>query len=340
MIAMGATAVPPNLKLTSWNCPLCMEEALAKSIMTKDYNHGIAGKFSYGKCAQCGLWRQQPRPDEATLGKAYPLHYGASLDVKQAPHSRIHCFANRRRHRLARTLLGGRASAFDIGCGSGFFLAFLREKGWTVAGVDSAAEHVDYAQKSLGLRDVVIAQWPQYDAGAATYDLVSLIHVLEHLPDPVEGMRKAAGLLKPGGYLLVETPNVNAFARYVFSGRCNLFDAPRHLCLFSRATFNACAAAAGLKTVSLTTYSPSLDGYRESLRYLLQDLKVRRYRMDAPGAQSNVSEGALPKTSKPPRLTPVTLLHEAERLVERSIDTVACAAGGGLTLLALVRKSS
>ena len=336
---MDSTVSSTVLHLTPWNCPLCAEATLTQSIMTIDYNHGIAGNFTYGKCAHCGLWRQQPRPDSATLGKAYPLHYGSSLDIKHEPRRRIHCYANRRRYRLARSLLGDRASVFDIGCGSGFFLAFLREKGWNVAGIDSAAEHVGYAQKDLGLTDVVAGQWPEYDTGGATYDLVSLIHVLEHLPDPVEGMRKAAELLKPGGYVLVETPNVNAFARYVFGGRCNLFDAPRHLCLFSRSAFNACAAAAGLETISFTTYSPSLDGYQESLRYVLQDLKIRRYRTDARSVLPDISGAAPPETSQALQRKTVTLFHTVERLFERCIDTVACRLGGGLTLLALVRKA-
>jgi SAM-dependent methyltransferase len=257
------------------------------------------------------------------------------------PHSRINCYANKKRYNFTRVIKGDNKSAFDIGCGSGFFLAYLRNNGWQVAGIDSAPEHVEYAQQTLGLTDVITAQWPGYNPACKNYDLVSLIHVLEHLPDPVDGLRAAAAMLKPGGYLLTETPNVNAWARYVYRGRCNMFDAPRHLCLFSQATFRKCAVAAGLKTVKMITYSPSLDGYIESLRYLLQDINIRKYddkNAHRIAASGNVAEKMRSNKAFSIKHKIIASAHSVERFVDRSIDYIASSTGGGLTLLSLIQK--
>lgn len=326
---------------TSWACPLCGMQSTSHSIGTKDYNHGIPGNFTFVKCTKCRLWRQEPRPDDASLGNAYPLHYGSSSNVKNNPDSRIHCYANRKRFHLAQSLRKNGATIFDIGCGSGFFLAFLREKGWQVAGIDSAPEHVEYANERLGLADVATARWPGFDNGNRSYDFVSLIHVLEHLPDPIEGLRAAATMLKPGGHLLIETPNINAFARYIFGGRCNLFDAPRHLCLFSPSTLRACAESAGLTTARLITYSPALDGYIESLRYFLKDAHFRRYPdKRAALAPDDTEHPDCMAHNHDNKRTPatVTLSHTVERCIDRCIDTAASSCNGGLTLLSLLQK--
>jgi len=330
-----------EIHFVQWPCPICKHDTVSGTIATKDYNHGISGKYTYNKCSVCGLWRQDPRPDNETLGNAYPLHYGSSPDVKMNPHSRINCYANKKRYNFTRVIKAKKLSVFDIGCGSGFFLAFLRNNGWQVAGLDSAPEHIAYAQKTLGLTDVITAQWPGYNPACKDYDLVSLIHVLEHLPDPVEGLRAAAAMLKPGGYLLTETPNVNAWARYVYGGRCNMFDAPRHLCLFSQATFRKCAAEAGLKTVKMITYSPSLDGYIESLRYLLQDIKIRKYNDKSAhsiAATGNVATKMETKKATTFKQKIIAASHSSERFVDRCIDTIASSTGGGLTLLSLTQK--
>lgn len=320
-----------------WDCPLCGAIGFSKKITTIDYNHRIPGSYTFGQCKGCGLWRQQPRPTPETLGRAYPLHYGSSPNVKKHPESRINCYANRKRYALTRRVVGQTASVFDIGCGSGFFLAYLKKRGWDVAGIDSAPEHVSYANEMLGLGKVKTAQWPGYSEETGRYSIVSLIHVLEHLPDPVDGLKAAGELLAGGGYLLIETPNINALARYVYGGRCNLFDAPRHLCLYSTRTIEVCVRKAGFTPVKLITYSPSLDGYRESLRYLIQDKKLRRYRTAEPVATGGSQSSQEPRSGTSASF-PARIFHTIEKIVFRGFDAIASPCGGGLTLLMLARK--
>jgi len=99
------------------------------------------------------------------------------------------------------------ARVLDVGCGSGVFLAELARRGAAVEGADLTDAHVLYARRKHGLtvhkRPLSSAFWSER---RGTYDLVTLWDVVEHLDFPARNLREAADLLKPGGYLMLDTP--------------------------------------------------------------------------------------------------------------------------------------
>src|SRR5207245_96199 len=94
---------------------------------------------------------------------------------------------------------------FDIGCGMGFFLDLMRREGWETMGVEPAPNAARHARERLGL-DVVegTIETARVDG---PFDVVTLWYVLEHVPNPVEILDRAAALLRPGGLLIVRVPN-------------------------------------------------------------------------------------------------------------------------------------
>jgi SAM-dependent methyltransferase len=93
---------------------------------------------------------------------------------------------------------------------------------------------------------------------------VSLRHVLEHLPYPNLAMEKISGLLKPGGYLLIEVPNIEGWGkRWVrFSARTGLHKrsfapdlVPGHVCEYSRQSFDALMERSGYRLLRWETYT-------------------------------------------------------------------------------------
>jgi 2-polyprenyl-3-methyl-5-hydroxy-6-metoxy-1,4-benzoquinol methylase len=99
------------------------------------------------------------------------------------------------------------ARALDVGCGSGVFLAELEARGAAVEGADLDDGNVLYARRNHGLtvhkRPLSSAFWSER---RGAYDLVTLWDVVEHLDFPARNLREAALLLKPGGYLMLDTP--------------------------------------------------------------------------------------------------------------------------------------
>jgi trans-aconitate methyltransferase len=114
------------------------------------------------------------------------------------------------------------ARIVDVGCGWGQFLWWLGSRGYTRAeGIDTGAEQVRYCQ-SLGLRAEHVADSAAFLRDRpAQYDLITMNHIIEHVDGPagLELLRAAHGSLRPGGRVMVQTPNMNAtsasYARYV-----------------------------------------------------------------------------------------------------------------------------
>jgi SAM-dependent methyltransferase len=116
--------------------------------------------------------------------------------------------------------------------------------GWEVEGVDFDPKAVEQARDKHGLtmyagelREVAYAQ----DA----FDAITLNHVIEHLPEPIEVLTECRRILRPGGHLVVITPNVNSWGRRRFTSHWRGLEPPRHLFLFSPHTLAAVATKVG-----------------------------------------------------------------------------------------------
>jgi SAM-dependent methyltransferase len=94
----------------------------------------------------------------------------------------------------------------DVGCGAGHLLAAAREVGWSVAGVDPSAEACAkaHAQYALNVRASCLEA---ADVAEASFDVITLVNVLDQAPDPVRLLAAARRALRPGGTLMVRVPN-------------------------------------------------------------------------------------------------------------------------------------
>ena len=123
---------------------------------------------------------------------------------------------------------GGRL--LDVGCGSGAWLADMRELGWEVRGIDFDAEAVVVAaRRGLAVDRGSLEQQCYPDA---TFDVITLNHVIEHLPDPQATLAECLRLLTPGGHLILVTPNCDSLGHLLFKQAWRGLEPPRHLHLF------------------------------------------------------------------------------------------------------------
>jgi 2-polyprenyl-3-methyl-5-hydroxy-6-metoxy-1,4-benzoquinol methylase len=109
--------------------------------------------------------------------------------------------------RLERYVQPGRL--LDVGCAAGFFLDVAHERGWQVEGMDVSSFAVEYARNRFGY-DVRHGSLTDLDFPAGAYDLVTMWDVIEHVPDPMAYVRKAASLVRPGGVFALATPDVDS----------------------------------------------------------------------------------------------------------------------------------
>jgi len=103
---------------------------------------------------------------------------------------------------------GGRV--LDVGCGGGFLLERLAERGYSGVGIDLSPASVDIANRRLaamGADDLRAETGSAYEPPAGTFDLIALTDVLEHLEDPRACLGALRERLARGGLLVVSTPN-------------------------------------------------------------------------------------------------------------------------------------
>lgn len=135
----------------------------------------------------------------------------------------------------------------DIGFGSGAFLDFAASAGWDAAGCDPDGTAVANARaRGLNVRQGGIQSWADEEAA---FDAITLSHVIEHVHDPVATIKAAFRLLRPGGRLYIETPNIDALGLRNHGPFWLGLDPPRHLVLFHWQSMERLLVATGFGAI-------------------------------------------------------------------------------------------
>ncbi len=144
---------------------------------------------------------------------------------------------------------GGRL--LDVGCGDGRQLALMRDLGWAAEGVDFDAKAVVAARgRGLEVRVGALADQCYPDD---SFDAVTLSHVIEHVHEPLRLLQEIRRILKPGGDLVVLTPNASGLGRRLYGAAWRGLEPPRHLTVFSPASLRLLFRQAGFAEVRIRT---------------------------------------------------------------------------------------
>jgi len=206
------------------------------------------------KCLSCGLVRLDPLPDLS----AVPQHYDESyfrpwMEEQSSPRGLLW---KKRLALLASHKKSGRL--LDVGCADGAFLSAAKASGWQCTGTEISDWAVKNIPAKLGIEvkagDIVSADLP-----AASFDAVTMWHVLEHTQDPLANLKRIRSLLKPDGVFIMAVPNERnmffralyplargKFLRYYTPGEREL-----HLFHFTETTLRLMLEKAGFKVLHL-----------------------------------------------------------------------------------------
>ena len=139
----------------------------------------------------------------------------------------------------------------DVGCGSGDWLLRMQELGWAVQGLDFDEAAVQTARsRGLTIRSGGL-QAQQY--ATASFDVVTLNHVIEHLPDALATLTECRRILRPGGVLVLYTPNSTSLGHAVFRSNWRGLEPPRHLNIFGPRSIVTLLRQAGFEDCQVTT---------------------------------------------------------------------------------------
>ena len=143
----------------------------------------------------------------------------------------------------------------DIGCGFGESLGYHRARGCDAHGVEADANILRVGER-YGLQ-VMHGLFDPKDYPACSFDVVTLDQVIEHVADPLLVLRGINQVLKPGGLLIISTPNAGGWGARVFGRRWIHWHVPYHLQFFSRASMERAAAIAGFELGRRVTVTPA-----------------------------------------------------------------------------------
>jgi SAM-dependent methyltransferase len=227
-------------------CPLC-GGACAEAFVTRDRNRGVRDDpFRYLRCGACGALHLDEVP--ADLDAFYPDAYFGLPGIEQ-----LRAQAELERYRIElvlRHVRGGRL--LEIGPGDGVFAVQALDAGFEVAAIEPDAAAAAHLRDLLGIEVVESAAAEAQLPRLGPADAIVAWHVLEHVPRPWAVLEAAASSLKPGGVLVIATPNPRAFGLRVLGARWPHVDAPRHLFLLPHEAVVARGRELGLTPVQLT----------------------------------------------------------------------------------------
>jgi len=262
---MGGAANPVAADLAP-RCALCGGSSPLAWTDCRDLEYFVADRFPAHRCGSCGLVFLHPLPTRAELPGYYPPGY-QNFDPPRNP---ISAFLVGRYHaaHLATALrhLPPVGAFFEVGAADGALLDRVRARGHTVGGVELSRDGCERAW-AKGL-DVFHGTLEELRTDRR-YDVVFMSHVIEHVLDPVETMARVRELLKPGGVVYVETPNVGSPDARLFGEHWGLVHHPRHLWFFTRATLRRLLEGAGL-VVERERWEPNSCGWGLSVQTALR----------------------------------------------------------------------
>lgn len=190
-------------------CYLCrrMSQVRAVHIVPKD-------RFAVVRCTSCGL----------VFCVSWPIAHPSHLQLAQSPQSseessywneesitreiELPAYIRDELHHylelLGRYLPPGKL--LDVGCSFGAFVKMARESNWDARGIDVSPQAIQYGAEKWGL-PLSVADLQDPRLPVRYFDVITLLDVIEHQLDPVPFLQGVVRLLRPGGYLLIETPN-------------------------------------------------------------------------------------------------------------------------------------
>lgn len=245
-------------QVESVDCNLCGSKRTSFLFRAQDY---ISREyFNVVKCDVCGLVYTAPRPNSKEIDKFYAHHYYGKQNSRfKAPvELLIRLFRQQRSRKILRLMDSGRI--LDVGCGRGRMLDEFRKRGWETFGTELSEQAASAAREELGLnvRAITLEEWGFEDK---FFDVITLGHVLEHLPDPHRTLREVSRILKDDGLLVISTPNFDSFQAKVSKEKWFHLDVPRHCYHFSTGTLTRMLESVGFRVWRQHFFSLEYDPF-------------------------------------------------------------------------------
>jgi len=301
-------------------CNLCGSTNTDNLFSARDWSHQNKEQFNIVKCRKCGLVYLNPRPKKDRLYKYYyPDEYYTHRKNRQISHGTCNK-ENQLKKNIKHSvhnyfypekgsskfvdfigmlfvlffrqvfistwrwgLVGESGRHLDVGCGNGDLMYRIKTD-WLIGnkfvstGIDIDEDAIKIAKDKGFEAKVSDSENIPYPDGH--FDIISIRHALEHMPDPLSCIKESHRVTKTGGKLVIEVPNAQSIGFKLFRDKWSGVDSPRHLFHFSPATLAGLLQKGGYEFVALKkwrgSYKPKITSDNLSICYKSMKMNVRR----------------------------------------------------------------
>lgn len=205
------------------------------NVFLKVKDHSVSGEeFELLINEELQLLKTHPQPSVENLSRYYESEdYISHTDSRRSLFEKLYHAVKQKALRDKVKLIGkfhpAKGKLLDLGAGTGDFLVEAKKNGWVVTGIEpnpkargiAVSKGVDFME---GLEQIP----------TGTFDVVTLWHVLEHVPDVEQQIRELKRVLKPNGVIVVAVPNFKSYDAKKYGSYWAAYDVPRHLWHFSK----------------------------------------------------------------------------------------------------------
>lgn len=210
-------------------------EISKNKLFLKVKDHSVSGEsFELYHDENLDLLITYPKPDENSLPKYYESEdYISHTDGKRSLFEKAYHFvkniALQKKLDLVNSLQNEKGKLLDIGAGTGDFLNVAQKNGWQTTGIEPSEK-----AKTIAMQKGVAFENDAANLENHSFDVITMWHVLEHVPNLENQIKELKRLLKPTGIILIAVPNFNSFDAKHYGTFWAAFDVPRHLWHFSK----------------------------------------------------------------------------------------------------------
>jgi 2-polyprenyl-3-methyl-5-hydroxy-6-metoxy-1,4-benzoquinol methylase len=214
------------------------------NIKVKDFS--VSGEeFTLIENTEFGYLETTPKPKVEDLSKYYKSedyisHTNTQRNWFEKAYHKVRQITLKQKLNLINSFKTETKSILDIGCGTGHFLETCKNNGWKITGIEPDESAREIANNILINKAFNIDKLNKLEK--SSFDVITLWHVLEHLPNLQEQLNLINSLLKTNGKLIIAVPNFNSYDAKYYKANWAALDVPRHLWHFNKKSIKKLAA--------------------------------------------------------------------------------------------------
>lgn len=216
-------------------------------------DHSVSGEnFQLIENLEYGFLETAPQPSLESLpnyykSEDYISHTDSKRNLFEIVYHLVRKISLKQKLKLINASISTQKNLLDVGCGTGDFLRVAKQNHWSVSGIEPNKQARQIANNKTDNSVFEIEHLLKFQA--ESFDVISLWHVLEHLPNLEEHIQVFKKLLKPNGTLIIAVPNYKSYDAEYYQEFWAAYDVPRHLWHFNKDSISKLVSKVSMEVV-------------------------------------------------------------------------------------------